>query len=260
MGVCQMKEGFQSFADQFYRFLTSVGYEHPIHPILVDMPIGLATGALLFGIVAFLSRRSTLRLSTRHCLVLALLFLFPTVLAGYMDWQHFYGGVWLYPIRIKIWLGLGLFVLLLIGIFVSRRPQTSTGHLIVYILAFLVVGALGYFGGEIVFGGRAPETQKDHNTGEILFRGRCSGCHPYGGNILMPQDPIINSSLLRTNESFKGWIRNPTTPMPSFPPESISDEQVRDLYGYITEFWGRESPGQEEQKPQSGSPSTVGGG
>lgn len=251
---------FQSFADQFYGFLTSFGYQHPIHPTFVNMPIGLATGALLFGIVAFLSRRSSLKLSTRHCLVLALLFWFPAVIAGYMDWQHYYGGVWLYPIKIKIWLGLGLFVLLIIGIFISRKPQTSAGHLIVYILAFLVIGALGYFGGEIVFGGRAPETQQDHDTGEILFRGRCSGCHPYGGNILKPQDPIIGSSLLKTDEFFKGWIRNPTRPMPSFPPESISDEQVRDLYDYITEFWGGESPGQEEQQPQSGSPANAGGG
>ena len=35
-------------------------------------------------------------------MILAFLGLFPTVLAGYVDWQHFYGGTWLFPIKMKM--------------------------------------------------------------------------------------------------------------------------------------------------------------
>jgi uncharacterized membrane protein len=40
--------------DTFYDLLARIGYEHPIHPALVHMPISLVVGATAFiGMAAF---------------------------------------------------------------------------------------------------------------------------------------------------------------------------------------------------------------
>ncbi|EFK06958.1 conserved hypothetical protein [delta proteobacterium NaphS2] len=30
------------------------------------------------------------------------------------------------------------------------------------------------------------------------------------------------------------WMRHPVSPMPAFPPEKISDAQLKEMYGYIS--------------------------
>jgi uncharacterized membrane protein len=85
-----------------YEFLNSLGYPHPIHPTEVHMPIGLVVGGLIFSVTAILFRRERLAMTPRHCILLAFIWVFPTMLLGYMDWQHFYGGAWLYPIKVKL--------------------------------------------------------------------------------------------------------------------------------------------------------------
>jgi uncharacterized membrane protein len=107
----------------FYGFLQSLGYPHPVHPAIAHMPIGLVTGSLVFGVIILLWRRPLFGWSARHCLLLAWLFWFPTTLFGIMDWQYFYAGVWLFAFKIKLILAGILFVLLSIGIFISRNPE-----------------------------------------------------------------------------------------------------------------------------------------
>jgi len=258
--VIFVKDQFLSFTENFYRFLVEVfGYTHPVHPTQINMPIGLVTGALLLGILTLLFKRWNTRISSRHCLILTLLFLIPAVLSGIMDWQHFYGGVWLFAIKAKIVLGIVLLILLIWGIAVSARPEKGAMMLLTHVAAFFVSVALGYFGGDIVFGGRTPES-KGNQQGRIVFLNNCSGCHPYGGNILAPGEPVIGSPLLKAPESFMAWIRNPGPPMPPFPPVDISDEQGRSLHSYVMEIWGEHENGHEV--PPSGSeppsgPSTL---
>ena len=70
--------------DAFYAFLEKLGYPHPLHPLFTHLPVGLVTGALLFGLTAWLGRRPALWRTARHCIILALIFLVPTALIGYM--------------------------------------------------------------------------------------------------------------------------------------------------------------------------------
>jgi uncharacterized membrane protein len=63
--------------EALYRFLKSVGYEHPIHSPDVHMPIGLITGAFVFFVIAILFKRKQLVLSARHASILALAFAVP---------------------------------------------------------------------------------------------------------------------------------------------------------------------------------------
>ena len=154
-----------------YNALAAIGYTDPIHPPLTHMPIALVVAALIFGLASWILRRPSLGQAARYCLGLAWLFIFPTVLLGFMDWQHFYQGAWLLPIIVKIALTSFLFVLLSIGlILVIIGREESKALLAIYVIAFLTVGGLGYFGGRLVFGGRAPAAPPGLEAGQGLDR------------------------------------------------------------------------------------------
>jgi uncharacterized membrane protein len=217
-----------------------LGYPHPLHPPLTHMPIGFVTGALVLGFAAWLFRRSSLWPSARHCLILAFIFLFPTALLGYMDWQHYYAGAWLFYIKIKLILAGVLLLLLSIGLIVTRKPGAKpVASLTIYSLSFLTVVALGFFGGQLVFGGWTPNAPKELLVGAKLFEGNCSGCHPHGGNIIATNLPLILAPQLADFDSFRSFIRHPKMPngstgeMPDFRPSRISDQQARELYQYV---------------------------
>ena len=122
----------------------------------------------------WLLRRPNLSQAGRYCLqVLALaLFIFPTVLLGFMDWQHYYQGAWLLPIIVNPASRFPLSVLLSIGVIPSRyRPGRIEGpsRLFMSIPLLLTVGDLVYFGGRLVFGGRAPAAAPANQARQRLF-------------------------------------------------------------------------------------------
>ena len=116
--------------DVFYAFLDRIGYMHPIHPAMVHMPIGLVVGAAAFLGMAFFPRFRSFRRSAHHATVLALIFWFPTVIFGVMDWQRYLGGAWLFDIKIKMALARTLLVLLVVeaettALEPARSPLTA---------------------------------------------------------------------------------------------------------------------------------------
>jgi uncharacterized membrane protein len=78
--------------DAFYSFLEKIGYLHPIHPAMTHMPIGLVVGSLFIGAAALIFSHASMARSAYYTLVLALIFWFPTVTFGLLDWQRYYGG------------------------------------------------------------------------------------------------------------------------------------------------------------------------
>ncbi len=214
-----------------YDTLEKIGYVHPIHPALTHIPMGLVIGAFIFAVIALLFRRSVLpQLAYKRILLLAFVFLFPTVLFGYTDWQHFYEGAWLFPIKMKLVLSGVLIVLLVIALMVGRKAEKETkGMLAVYALCFVAVTALGYFGGQLVFEGegRPLAVPMRFMAGEKLFAVNCNDCHPRG-------EDILNTPPLSDLDTFRSYLRNPKGDMPPFPPEKISDVQAKRLYQYIT--------------------------
>jgi uncharacterized membrane protein len=231
--------------DPFYQALASMGFTDPVHPALAHMPIGLVVGALIFGFAALWGKRPLWGLSARHCLVLAWLFWFPTVLFGVMDWQHFYHGVWIYPIEAKIALASFLFVLLSIGlVLIFMGKGESKGILVIYVLAFFTVVGLGYFGGHLVFGGRSPAGSKTFAAGQKIFNADCSACHPHGQNAIMPNMPLRGSQKLANFQTFNDFIRKPQLPggekgpMPNFHYQKISDQEAQALYDYVRHEFG----------------------
>jgi mono/diheme cytochrome c family protein len=238
-----------SIFNPFYNALAAIGFTDPIHPAIVHMPIGLVVGALFFGFAALIWKRPLWGLSARHCLVLAWLFLFPTVLFGFMDWQYYYHGVWLFPIKVKIGLASFLFVVLSTGLIMIFKGQgESKAMLVIYVLAFCAVVGLGYFGGRIVFGGQSPAAPESFQAGEKIFHANCGACHPQGQNAIMPNLPIHGSDRLKNFQTFIAFIRQPRLPdgspgpMPAWPPAKISDQEAKALYGYVKHAFGGEKP------------------
>jgi uncharacterized membrane protein len=228
-----------------YNFLSAIGYHHPIHPTEVHMPIGLVVGALAFSLVAWLFHRPHLAQVSRYCFILAFLFIFPTIIFGIMDWQYYYNGLWLHSIKIKLILAGTLLLLLAIGVFLNRGGHAPLVRLIpIYLLSFLTVVALGYYGGELVLGGRAPYIPPEFSQAARIFDTHCSMCHPGGGNIADPKLPLRNAPQLANFEAFASQIRNPKLPsgqagtMPPIPEAVLSDEEAWQLYQYIIHVMG----------------------
>ncbi|MCK9375295.1 MAG: c-type cytochrome [Syntrophobacterales bacterium] len=229
-----------------YNALYAIGYSDPLHPSVTHIPIGLVVAALVFGLAGLLLKRPLLGLSARHCLVLAWLFIFPTVLLGFMDWQHFYQGAWLVPIIVKITLASCLFVLLSIGlIFVFAGREESRALLGIFLIAFFIVVGLGYFGGRLVFGGRAPYAPANLQPGKRLFENNCMACHPNGGNAIVAEYLLNGSDNLVDFDKFRAFIRNPRLdngsrgPMPVFSTEKLPDAEARVLYDYVKYEFGK---------------------
>jgi hypothetical protein len=178
--------------------------------------------------------------TARHCLILAWLFWFPTVVFGLTDWQHYYAGAMIHPIKMKLILAGILFILLSIGILISRNPDTGLrGPLIVYALSFFCVVGLGWYGGNMVFGGRVISAVNEYKMGMEIFDEYCSACHPHGGNIITPNLMLAGAPQLADFRSFLTYIRHPLMPdgstgvMPAFPEKKISDPEAKQLYQYL---------------------------
>ncbi len=221
----------------FYELLEKIGYMHPVHPPLTHIPMGLIIGVFIFALVALLFRRTILpAMANRRIILLALIFTFPTALFGYTDWQHFYDGDWLSPIKVKLFLTGVLIVLLFVGLFFGRKNEAETkSSLAIYTLCLIVIAVLGYFGGQLVFEGegRVEKVPIRFLVGEKLFAANCNDCHPRGGDIL-------NAPQLLDSKKFTALLRNPPAGMTPFPPEQISDQKAMRLYLYLVQLSGQQ--------------------
>lgn len=228
------------YIDALYDFLDRIGYMHPIHPAMVHMPIGLVVGAAAFMGIAAFPRFRQFRISGHHALTLALIFWFPTVLFGILDWQRNLGGVWLFVIKMKFALAAALLVFLVAGVVLGYRGKAALKVLApIYGLCFALVVVLGYFGGQLVYSGLAPAGPAIYQAGQKVFDKNCTGCHAHGGNVIAPDMPLSGAPQLAKFGVFEQFIRNPRMPngalgvMPAFTTSQISDEEAKALHDYI---------------------------
>ena len=226
--------------ETIYNLLEKIGFIHPIHPPFTHGPIGAVFVAFLLGLAVLIRRRQNLLLSAYHAVIIAFILLIPTVLAGIMDWQHYYSGAWIFPIKVKVALATSLFILLSITLIVFRIKAVRPPILITMVtLCFFNVMGLGYFGGQLVFEGRIPAVSDEFLVGQKIFVNNCSGCHPNGGNILFPNLPLRTAPQLKSYQTFIEFVRNPTLPngskgpMPAFTQSKLADAKAEELYSYI---------------------------
>jgi uncharacterized membrane protein len=227
-----------------YQTLTKFGYTHPLHPTLTHVPIGLVIGAFIFALAALIFRWTSLIQTARHCVILAVIVLVPTALLGIMDWQHFYGGAMLFPIKMKLVLaGALLFFLVLAVIFGLFGEKFTTIVLAMYVLCLLSAVGLGYFGGELVYSNRSPVeavTEAPAAEGAMIFKQNCSACHlsdstankigpGLKGIFKLDKFPVSGQPV--SEETFRKQLAKPFDKMPPF--GHLSSEQVDALTAYL---------------------------
>ena len=138
--------------DRLYALLESVGFTHPLHPIMVHIPMGMVIGTVLFGVAGIVGKKASLFNTAHHCAVLALIFIVPTIVTGILDWQAKLGGGWEKLIIIKMVLGVILTGLLTTAVVMKYKGLTPRKLLILYLLCMACAGGLGFSGGELVYG------------------------------------------------------------------------------------------------------------
>lgn len=136
-----------------FEFLNKIGFTHPLHPALTHIPMGMVMGAFTFRAASFLPRLRFLARTGYHCVILGLLGVFPTVFAGYLDWQHTFGGEWESLIVLKMILAVVL-TLLLAAIAIIDDPENPKldKKTVFYFLIILLATGLGFAGGELQHG------------------------------------------------------------------------------------------------------------
>ncbi|MCL4501734.1 MAG: c-type cytochrome [Deltaproteobacteria bacterium] len=226
--------------EMIYSFFEKIGYTHPLHPPLTHMPTGLVAGALVLAILGCRYNRTDLSLAARYSLILALIFAIPSIITGYMDWQHYYGGAWVLAIKIKIICSVLLVVLLALGLYISRKSDVcAKSFLPIYFLYFATVTVLGYFGGGLVVGAKMAKIPAEYQAGEKIYASNCVSCHPNGGNTINPSLPLVGSPQLKDADTFLAFNRNPQKPpgpkrlMPAVSEKRVTDQQMKELYLYI---------------------------
>lgn len=139
--------------DELFKFLAKVGFNEPLHPPITHMPVGLVVGALIFFLIALFFNKKSLLVTARQVSILAFIFAFPTIFLGVIDWIHFYNAALIYPIIIKMILAVVVLVALSIGIIAGSEIKLHTiTLLVVYVVAFISVMGLGYFGAGLIYG------------------------------------------------------------------------------------------------------------
>ena len=161
-----------------YVLLKSLGYDHPIHPMVTHITVGLTVGTLVFGLVSVIFRRVRLKLTAWHCALLAFISVVPVAFFGFMDWQEKFladqlqegHGHWAatptgHTILVKMILAGCLLVLLFAALMLGRTTEAESqgtataawkepraiAALVLYGVCGGIVVLLGYFGGSLVY-------------------------------------------------------------------------------------------------------------
>jgi uncharacterized membrane protein len=223
----------------------------------------MVMGALIFALISRFTRFAHFAPTARHCHALALIAIVPTAILGIMDWIHFYGAQAMIPIIVKIVLAAAcLGVLSAATIRQRRSTEGKAPALSLYLLAFVLVVGLGYFGGEIVFGthqarveagsedapGQEETRRKKASFAQVkpILENRCTSCHS-GSNA--PHDLQLTSykELMSGTEHgpmvVKGKpgkselytrITGQSQPRMPFHQSPLSEEQIRVIREWIT--------------------------
>jgi uncharacterized membrane protein len=139
--------------DLVYQELAKIGYSHPLHPAMTHIPMGMIIGGFLFAVGSAVMKKDDLAIATHYCYTLALIFVLPTMMLGYMDWQYKFDGEWNRLILTKIIMAVMLTIMLGITFFYGKNVKVDIKQkLILYVICFGIALGIGFIGGELQYG------------------------------------------------------------------------------------------------------------
>lgn len=230
--------------ESIYETLAKFGYTHPLHPTITHVPVGMVIAAFVFILVARLFQRRILVQTAHHCIILGLISVLPAAALGYMDWQHNYGGAWILPIQMKLILAGVLLVILFVASLIGARAFARVNSLLaIYTLCLATVIALGYFGGELVYG---KKIKVDKIEGELakegaaIFNRNCIECHytdradtkvgpGLKGLFKLKKFPVSKRSVTEAN--IREQLEKPFRMMPPF--SDLTEKQLEALLAFL---------------------------
>ncbi|MDR2549300.1 MAG: hypothetical protein LBD10_03735 [Desulfobulbus sp.] len=139
--------------ESLYAFLVKIGFQHPLHPALTHIPMGMVMGCFFFGFLYWYAQKTAFQKTCLHCSVLALIFIVPTIVAGLLDWQHLYGGQFRPLIVVKMVLAVALTGLLAYSVRLNTQNAEAKKLFLIYCGCLACAVGLGFSGGELVYGG-----------------------------------------------------------------------------------------------------------
>jgi len=139
--------------ESFYNLLAVLGFHHPLHPIIVHIPMGMVVGAVAFSLADMKWPDKSYARTAYHCIILALVAVIPTYIAGLLDWQQWFAGDYNQWIIIKLILGVALTVMLVVTVLQKQKGAPQKKMFVLYLVNLAICGGLGFSGGELLYGG-----------------------------------------------------------------------------------------------------------
>ncbi len=139
--------------ESLYNFLGMLGFHHPLHPIIVHIPMGMVVGAVAFSLADLKWPEKKFAQTAYHCIILALVAVVPTYIAGLLDWQQWFAGDFNRWIIIKLILGVVLTVMLAMTVVQKQKGAPQKKMFVLYLINLAICGGLGFSGGELLYGG-----------------------------------------------------------------------------------------------------------
>jgi uncharacterized membrane protein len=130
-------------------------YGHPFHAIAITIPIGAWTASLVFDIVALVTRESAFAIGAALLVGIGLVGAVLAAVFGLMDLSQIAPGT--VTRRLAIFhmvfnlTAMTLFTIALVLRMVAGADEPNAAAFIVGAVAFLLVGASGFLGGELVY-------------------------------------------------------------------------------------------------------------
>ncbi|RTZ96053.1 MAG: hypothetical protein DSY90_11770, partial [Deltaproteobacteria bacterium] len=217
-------------------------------PAVTHLTIGLVTGSFIFFMIAAMFDRKRVFTTARHVILLAFATVPVTVFLGYMDWQHFYKGAWLFPFQIKFILAGMLFIFLTGAVLLAFINQNGSGILVItQTICLATVIGLGFLGGGLVYGPGGKSNVKNENVserlvsaGSMVFESNCSACHYTDRNEemagpglkgLFQMEKLPVSGRIVSEENIRRQLSIPYKDMPDY--ADLSEDEVRALVAYL---------------------------
>ena len=146
---------------------------HPLHPILIVLPLGLLSMAVIFDIVQLLTRNNSFSIAAYWNIVAGVITGLLAAVAGLRDWIAIPGGTRAKSVGALHGVGNVIVVGLFALSFILRVPNSAyapdLAPFLLGVVAILIALGTAWFGGELVFRLRvAVDDDANLNAGSSL--------------------------------------------------------------------------------------------